>query len=102
MAASDGQEAIELMQTHGGDISLIFCDMRMPNKDGMDVLRWKGASEHRDIPIVMLTTEGSPSAIAEGRSLGAKGWIVKPFNESMLLAAAQNITSQATRKTAAG
>ena len=34
----------------------------------------------------MLTTEGSPAVVTEAKCRGAKGWIVKPFKEAILLA----------------
>ena len=37
------------------------------------------------VPVVMLTTEGQPEMIARAKTLGARGWIVKPFKPDMLL-----------------
>jgi two-component system chemotaxis response regulator CheY len=37
------------------------------------------------VPILMLTTEGDPAKKAEGRSAGATGWLVKPFNPDKLV-----------------
>ena len=41
----------------------------------------------------MLTTEGQPELIQKAKSLGAKGWIVKPFKPEMLVAAAKKLAS---------
>jgi len=91
LVAEDGKEAVDVIEAHGDDISLIICDMRMPKMDGMEVLRWKSTSAFRHIPFVMLTTEGCHRFVSEARSLGAKGWIVKPFNDDMLLVAARRL-----------
>ncbi|HEY4177278.1 MAG TPA: response regulator [Kofleriaceae bacterium] len=68
-------------------ISMIVCDVTMPRMNGMEFLgslaqdgTFKGA-------ILMLTTEGKPELIARAKSLGAKGWLVKPFKPDLLLAA---------------
>lgn len=37
------------------------------------------------MPILMLTTESRPEAKAEGKALGATGWLNKPFDANMLL-----------------
>ena len=101
LIAEDGQEAVEQIKEHGTKISLIFCDMRMPRLDGVGVLRWlKESPEHQNICFVMLTTEGSPGAIQEARALGAKGWIVKPFNPEMVVLTAKRITEKALGKKA--
>ena len=44
-------------------------------------------------PILMLTTDGQPELIARAKSLGAKGWMVKPVNPSILVKTAQKLTS---------
>jgi len=46
----------------------------------------------RQLPVVMLTTEGQPEAMARAKKCGARGWIVKPFKEHLLLGAVQKLT----------
>jgi len=101
LMAEDGKQGVELVQAHGTAISLIICDMRMPKMDGMEVLRWLSESAFRSIPFVMLTTEGSHRFVSEARNLGAKGWVVKPFNDDMLLMAVKRLV-RAPRLSAVG
>ncbi len=102
LIAADGKEAVEIFQEHGEDISLVFCDMRMPRLDGLGVLRWLNDSPlNGKIPFVMLTTEGSPEFIKEARKLGAVGWMVKPFNSTMLVNTAHRLTQKAKKAAAA-
>jgi two-component system chemotaxis response regulator CheY len=83
--ASDGAEALKLLQTRSVD--LVLSDINMPNLNGIEFTRQlrlqPGFSR---TPIILLTTESDPSKKAEGRAAGATGWIVKPFNQDQLLA----------------
>ena len=82
--AGDGQEALERLA--GQRIDLIITDLNMPRLDGIGfirALRGRPASKHT--PVLMLTTESQESKRQEGRSAGATGWIVKPFQPDKLL-----------------
>ncbi|MCU0684137.1 MAG: response regulator [Polyangiaceae bacterium] len=54
----------------------------------------KQRGRHTHLPIVMLTTEGQPDLVARARSLGAKGWIVKPFKPALLAATVKKLTGR--------
>lgn len=91
--ASDGLEGAETIE-RCDDISLVICDVNMPRMSGLEMLERIGCRITDDgLKVVMLTTEGQPSLIKQARALGAKGWVVKPFNPAQLLAAAKKITS---------
>ncbi len=74
------------------DVRLIVCDVNMPRMNGIEFLEQLSASRLA-IPVVMLTTEGQPEMIQRAKTLGAKGWIVKPFKPEMLIAAAKKLTA---------
>jgi two-component system chemotaxis response regulator CheY len=74
------------------DIAAIISDINMPNMNGFDFLknlRAKGVQ----VPVVMLTTEGSTELLEKAKSLGAKGWITKPFKPETLIAAVKKLTA---------
>lgn len=91
--ATDGVDAIEKL-SESPDTSLIVCDVNMPRMSGLEFLEHLNASGSK-VPVVMLTTEGQPDMIQRAKSLGAKGWIVKPFKPDLLVVAAQRLTTAA-------
>jgi len=85
--ASNGQEGINQLLQHD-DISLVLCDINMPIMDGLTMIQnIKEYDSFKYIPIVMLTTETDETLKAQGRKLGVKAWMVKPFNEKTFLKA---------------
>jgi two-component system chemotaxis response regulator CheY len=61
----------------------------MPVMNGIEFLRTiktdNAYSDFRFTPIIMLTTEAGDKMKAEGKELGAKAWIVKPFKPDQLI-----------------
>lgn len=91
--AGDGEDA--LTQLLGGlSVRLVICDVNMPKLNGLDMLeRLRGEASIASTPVLMLTTEGQPEYIARAKSLGAKGWMVKPFKPELLVAAVKKLTA---------
>jgi two-component system chemotaxis response regulator CheY len=82
----DGVEAYEWAKANPAP-DLVLSDVNMPNMDGITLIRkLRELNEYRYIPILMLTTESSMEKKLEGKSAGATGWIVKPFNPQQLIA----------------
>jgi two-component system chemotaxis response regulator CheY len=78
MEAGNGAEALTILDTH--PIDLILSDINMPVMDGLEFVRQLQLVEKlRGVPVVMITTEGSESNVVQALSLGAKGYIRKPF-----------------------
>jgi len=78
LEAGNGREALDLLESHWVD--LILSDIHMPEMDGFGLLRaLKENEEWRDTPVVLITTESNEDRIQEALSLGAKGYIRKPF-----------------------
>lgn len=88
--ASDGQQALSLMNTNRMD--LVIADLNMPVMDGITLIRrLRALPAYRTIPILMLTTESDDKKKSEGRAAGATGWIVKPFNPDKLISVVQKV-----------
>ncbi|MGA2041327.1 MAG: response regulator [Bryobacteraceae bacterium] len=81
--AGDGQEALQVLNSQ--KISLVMTDINMPKMDGIQLLAAiKGAPEWRDMPVVMVTTEGGEAKVGEAVRLGAAGYVRKPFTADQI------------------
>lgn len=96
LEAVDGVDGADQIRSQT-DLSLVICDVNMPKLNGLDMLdSIKEEILTRSLPVVMLTTEGQPQAIARAKKSGAKAWIVKPFKEHLLIGAVQKLTQPRT------
>ena len=76
--AGNGAEALEVLKE--SQVDLILCDINMPVMDGLEfVKQLPGVASAKDVPVVMITTEGSESHVVQALSCGARGYIRKPF-----------------------
>lgn len=90
LEAADGQQALGLIGTN--HVDLVIADLNMPVMDGLTLIRrLRAMPAHRSLPILMLTTESDDKKKQEGRSAGATGWIVKPFNPEKLVSVVQKV-----------
>lgn len=81
--AGDGQEALEVLKTK--EIGLVLSDINMPKMDGLQLLAaMKNTPQWRDIPVVMITTEGGETKVGEAVKLGAAGYVRKPFTADQI------------------
>jgi len=81
--ASGGQEGIAKAEQERPD--LILLDVMMPEMDGYETCRrLKANPATASIPIVFLSARAQQSEIQKGRSLGAIGYLVKPFDPMTL------------------
>lgn len=82
--ANDGRDA--LAKVSGGKYDVVISDVNMPNMGGFELVKaLREKPQYRFIPILMLTTETSTEKKQQGKSAGATGWLVKPFNPDTLL-----------------
>jgi two-component system chemotaxis response regulator CheY len=81
--AGDGEEALVLLGEH--PVHLILSDINMPKMDGLQLLAaLKASPQWRNIPVVMITTEGGETKVAEAVKLGAAGYVRKPFTADQI------------------
>jgi len=78
-AAARGQQAIEMACTHRPD--LILLDIRLPDIDGLEVLRrLRSLPETKDVLIVAMTAQAMPDEIDRFVAAGCDGYIQKPIS----------------------
>ena len=78
LEAGNGAEALTVLQDNLVD--LILCDINMPVMDGLEFVKQLSAvGNAKGVPVVMITTEGSEAHVVQALSLGARGYIRKPF-----------------------
>lgn len=88
--AKDGAEALEIAK--GNSFDVVISDVNMPIMDGITLIReLRQLPSYRFTPILMLTTESGTDKKSEGKSAGATGWIVKPFNPDQLLTVVKKV-----------
>lgn len=78
LEAENGAAALNILETEQPD--LVLSDINMPTMDGLEFLhRLHAAGTSSKVPVLMITTEGSEAKVREAITLGAKGFIRKPF-----------------------
>jgi two-component system, chemotaxis family, chemotaxis protein CheY len=78
LEASNGKEALDVLGREWVD--MIISDINMPEMNGLELLSMlKQNSLYAELPIIMISTEGSEERIQEAFALGARGFIKKPF-----------------------
>jgi serine phosphatase RsbU (regulator of sigma subunit) len=94
ISASNGQEALERIQSEAPD--LVLLDIMMPVMDGFETLRrLKAAAETRNLPVIVISAASDTSNMVKGIELGAEDFLPKPFEPTLLHA---RISSSLERK----
>jgi two-component system chemotaxis response regulator CheY len=76
--AGNGAEALGVLKEN--QVDLILCDINMPVMDGLEFIKQlPGVDNAKNVPVVMITTEGSETHVVQALSCGARGYIRKPF-----------------------
>jgi CheY-like chemotaxis protein len=82
----DGEDALRYIDEHGHEDDpllprLVLLDLRMPNVDGLEVLRvMRAHATWKRMPVVVLTTSTEDDDIERAYALGANSYVVKPVD----------------------
>ena len=88
--AGDGQAALSKIKN--GQYDAIISDINMPIMDGIELVKQvRSLPSYKYTPILLLTTESANDKKLEGKSAGATGWLVKPFNPEKLIATVDRV-----------
>ncbi len=78
LQAGNGAEALEVLKTQ--EVDVIVTDIHMPEMDGLTLIRHLRADpSFKDLPVIVVSTEGGAERIAEARELGISAYLRKPF-----------------------
>ena len=100
---SDGEEAVDYLSGENGftDRSryplpkLMVLDVKMPRRDGFDVLQWLLSRKDLDnLPVVMLTSSPRPDDVEKAKALGATDYLCKPVEPEGFDQVVQTILSR--------
>jgi two-component system chemotaxis response regulator CheY len=85
VAAEDGLDGMEKLFA-AEEVDLIICDVNMPRMDGFSFIQnIREHDRYRDLPVIVLSTEGREQDIQTGIGLGANMYMVKPAQPEVLV-----------------
>jgi two-component system chemotaxis response regulator CheY len=88
LEAADGAQAVETYQAEKPD--MVFMDITMPNKDGLEALKEIKALDP-EATVVMCSAMGQEAMVMDSIKSGAKDFIVKPFKPERILSTIKKI-----------
>ncbi len=91
LEAENGKKALERLAMEKAH--MIISDVNMPMMDGIAfVTQLKTLPSYRFVPVLMLITQGDLEKCERARLAGAHAWVVKPFQETQILAIVRKLT----------
>jgi len=85
LEASSGKEALSIIEKEHDSIKLILLDWNMPEMNGLEFLKIiKKDNLYRNIPVMMVTTEGEKENILKAVQAGVSNYLLKPFTSEEL------------------
>ncbi|MFW5748375.1 MAG: response regulator [Chloroflexota bacterium] len=82
--ASDGQQALAIIQRE--PVDLVLCDLNMPLLNGLDLLVWlRDQPRYRHIPFILLTGQADAALLKRGEELAVDAYMLKPVDIPALL-----------------
>lgn len=96
LEASNGEEALRVLKT--SPVDFVVSDLMMPVMDGMELTnRIRNDFSISHLPVLMLTAKTSDEARFEGYKVGVDSYLLKPFDENLLLARISGIMENRKR-----
>jgi putative two-component system response regulator len=90
--ASDGEQAVDIIKKSHPRLCLMFLDLLMPKKSGLDVLKFMNESGYiNSIPVIMITGESTDESDEKAYEYGASDIIYKPFAPNVVMRRSKNI-----------
>jgi two-component system, chemotaxis family, chemotaxis protein CheY len=84
--ASNGREALEMIEAEKGALKLVLTDWNMPEINGLELLkRLRQIPELASLVVVMATTETDMDQMSAALEAGANEYVMKPFTKEILV-----------------
>lgn len=94
LEASNGKEALSVLQAKGTEISLVLLDMVMPEMNGMELLEIMNKDGMLlDTPVIMISADDTQEVIHRAYELGVTEFIHRPFDAIVVRRRCKNITA---------
>jgi two-component system, chemotaxis family, chemotaxis protein CheY len=88
--ADDGMDALKKLKA--GRFNILITDINMPMMDGLKLVSIvRNDAAHKDIPIIIITTEGAAEDRQRALSLGANAYITKPIQAQQVINAVKEL-----------
>jgi len=82
--AANGFEALRMLPRE--KVDLIITDINMPDINGLELISYvRNNPNYQDVPLIIISTEGSEKDREKGLTLGANEYLVKPFDPQQLM-----------------
>ena len=83
--AADGKQALKVIETENGAVSLVLTDWNMPEMNGLELLKQlRQKPELAKLKVVMVTTETELEHMGSALAAGANEYVMKPFTKDIL------------------
>jgi two-component system chemotaxis response regulator CheY len=84
LEGEDGEQGWATLDANP-DIDMLITDWNMPNMNGLELVKKVRADDRfKDLPIIMVTTEGGKAEVITALKAGVNNYIVKPFTPQVL------------------
>ena len=92
LEASSGEQCVDMLQEHGGEISIILLDIIMPGMDGFDVLEYMRENHWiEEIPVIIISKDNSLASVTKAYKMGASEYIGRPFDAQVIYQRVYNV-----------
>ena len=85
LEAADGEECLEKLHQHMGDLSLVLLDLVMPKMDGFEVLDYMNRNHTiEDLPVIMISSEDNEASVRRAYEMGVSDYVSRPFDSRVV------------------
>lgn len=93
LEAENGEAGVEMAK--GRELDLVLTDLNMPVLNGLGFTeKFRALPEHRETPVLVVTTESQLAKKEQAKAAGANGWIVKPIQPSRLIEVVEQVLAK--------